>query len=81
MVKHWITIGSFQKVIISLEKLDLNINLESWNTGKVMDRMLSFFTLTDEHAGHWLLRIYQPNFYFMFCSLQGQNQGFYLKEK
>ena len=26
-----------------------------------------------------MLKIYQPNFYFMFCSLQGQNQGFFLK--
>ena len=43
MVKHWITIVSFQKVIISLPQLDTKINLESWNTGKVMDLMLSFF--------------------------------------
>ena len=43
--------------------------------------LLYIFGLEYKHAGHWLLKIYHPNFYFMFCSLQGQNQGLYLKEK
>ena len=45
MVERWITIGSYQKVITEFlrHKLDTNIKFESWNTGKVMDLMLSVF--------------------------------------
>lgn len=85
MVKHWITIGSFQKVIISLEKLDLNINLESWNTGKVMDLMLSFFyiylalnmSMLVTDCTEFISQFFF--FYFTFCSLQEQIKVFIWK--